>query len=176
MLGVHVDDGIHGGDDFFHQQISKLEQKYPFGSKKSQAFTFMGIDLQQNPDRSIELSQSKYVKNIRPINMSAERRAQENEPVTESERHALRGLIGSVQYAAVHTRPALASASSHLQSQISQATVSTLTAANRALHTAQKHSDVTIKINPIETDDLRLLHFLMPRSRSSPSQNRMQGW
>jgi hypothetical protein len=125
VLGIHVDDGIHGGDNYFHQQISKLEQKYPFGSKKSRTFTFTGIDLQQNTDNSIELSQSKYVKNINPITMTAERRADENAPVTEKERHLLRGLIGSLQYAAVHTRPDLASSLSFLQSDINKATVST---------------------------------------------------
>eukprot|EP00435_Cladocopium_sp_Y103_P021947 s3593_g5.t1 len=158
-LGVHVDDGIHGGDDYFHQQISKLESKYPFGSKKSRTFTFTGIDLHQNTDNSIELSQSKYVRNINPISMKAERRAQENEPVSEAERHQLRGLIGSLQYAAVHTRPDLSSSLSQLQSQINSATVSTLVSANKALHIAKKHSDVTIKINPISTEDLRFIAF-----------------
>jgi hypothetical protein len=89
-LGIHVDDGIHGGDHFFQQQIAKLESKYPFGSKKSRVFTFTGIDLKQNQDNSIELSQSKYVRNINPITIKPERRAQEEEPVTEEERHLLR--------------------------------------------------------------------------------------
>ena len=86
LLGIHVDDGIYGGDKFFQEQVSKLESKYPFGSKKSRVFTFTGIDLKQNPDNSIELSQSQYVKNINPICIKPERRAQENEPVTEEER------------------------------------------------------------------------------------------
>ena len=60
VLGIHVDDGIHGGNEYFHQQISKLEKKYPpFGSKKSKSFTFTGIELLQHPDNTIELSQSK---------------------------------------------------------------------------------------------------------------------
>ena len=96
VLGIHVDDGIYGGDQFFQNQISKLEEKYPFGSKKSQSFTFTGIDLHQNPDNSIELSQSQYIRNINPIVMKSDRRAQEDEPVTEEERHLLRGLIGSL--------------------------------------------------------------------------------
>ena len=107
VLGIHVDDGIHGGDQYFHQQISKLEAKYPFGAKKSKQFTFTGIDLQQHNDNSIELSQSKYIRNINPITLTPERRADENAMVTEPERHQLRGLIGSLQYAAVHTRPDL---------------------------------------------------------------------
>ena len=158
-MGIHVDDGIHGGNQYFQEQISKLEKKYPFGSKKSQKFTFTGIDMTQHADNSIELSQSTYVKNINPISIKPERRTQENEQVTEEERHLLRGLIGSLQYAAVHTRPDIASSLSFLQSQINQATVSTVIQANRALHTAKKHHDVTIKINSISPEDLRFMVF-----------------
>eukprot|EP00435_Cladocopium_sp_Y103_P021824 s3570_g5.t1 len=158
-LGVHVDDGIHGGDDYFHQQIAKLEAKYPFGSKKSRSFTFTGIDMQQFPDNSIQLSQTKYVNSIQPISLSSERRLQENAEVTEPERHMLRGLVGSLQYAAVHTRPDISSSLSHLQSQINKATVSTLLTANKVLHNAKKHSDVSIKIQPIAIEDVRFIAF-----------------
>ena len=158
-LGIHVDDGIYGGNEYFHSQISKLEKKYPFGSKKSHAFTFTGIELQQHPNKSIELSQSKYVNSIQPIVLKAERKCQEESKVTEEERHLLRGLVGSLQYAAVHTRPDLSSALSHLQSQINSATVSTLLTANKVLHTAKKHSDVTITIQPISKDDVRFIAF-----------------
>lgn len=158
-LGVHVDDGIYGGDDYFHQQIQKLEQKYPFGSKKSRSFTFTGIDMQQQPDNSIRLSQAKYVNNISPISIKPDRRQNEDEKVTEEERHQLRGLVGSLQYAAVHTRPDISSALSHLQSQINQAKVSTLITANKVLHSAKKHSDVCIQIQPIAIKDVRFIAF-----------------
>ena len=158
-LGVHVGDGIYGGNEFFHNQIRKLEEKYPFGSKKSQAFTFTGIDMRQNPDNSIQLSQTKYVNSIPPILLSADRKLQEETPVSEPERHLLRGLVGSLQYAAVHTRPDISSSLSHLQSQINKATVSTLITANKVLHSAKKHSDVSITIQPISISDVRFIAF-----------------
>ena len=174
ILGIHVDDGIHGGDEYFHKQIAKLESKYPFGAKKSKTFTFTGIDLQQHPDNSIELSQSKYIRNINPITLKPERRADEGAQVTEAERHQLRGLIGSLQYAAVHTRPDLSSSLSQLQSQINSANVSTLIAANKTLHIAKKYHDVTIKIKPIKPDELRFLAFSDASFASKASLNPMQ--
>ena len=174
-LGVHVDDGIHGGDDFFHQQIQKLEKKYPFGSKKSRSFKFTGIDMQQFPDNSIQLSQAKYVNSIQPISITPIRKTQEESTVTEEERHNLRGLVGSLQYAAVHTRPDLSSSLSLLQSQINSATVSTLLTANKVLHNAKKHSDVNIKIQPIPLKDVRFVAFSDASfaSKSKPeSQNK----
>ena len=61
ILGIHVDDGLCGGNEKFLEKIKALEEKYPFGAKKMGNFTFTGIDLHQHPDKSIVLSQSKYV-------------------------------------------------------------------------------------------------------------------
>jgi hypothetical protein len=61
IIGVHVDDGLCGGDEFFMKQLAKLEERYPFGSKKNQSFVFTGIEMNQNADYSIRLSQEKYV-------------------------------------------------------------------------------------------------------------------
>eukprot|EP00435_Cladocopium_sp_Y103_P020527 s275_g5.t1 len=108
ILGLHVDDGICGGSDYFAEKIATLEKKYPFGSKKLKRFTFTGIEMDQLPNGTITMTQSTYVKAINPIKITSERRQQPDEKVTEDERQALRGLIGSLQYAAVHTRPDLA--------------------------------------------------------------------
>jgi len=72
----------------------------------------------QHPKKPITLSQAEYVKKIQPIKVSLERRKHETENVTLEERPAFRGLIGSLQYASVHTRPDLASRLSHIQSSI----------------------------------------------------------
>ena len=65
ILGIHVDDGIGGGNQQFHDVINQLEKKYPFGAKKINSFTFTGIDLTQKEDHSIIMSQSTYVRKIK---------------------------------------------------------------------------------------------------------------
>ena len=82
-----------------------------------------------------------------------------DEPVNENERQSLRGLIGSLQYAAVNTRPDLCSRLGNLQSQINKAKISTLNDANKTLHEAKLHSDVTLKIQPISLNHLRFAAF-----------------
>jgi hypothetical protein len=109
VLGIHVDDGICGGNEKFQEVLQKLESKYPFGSNKVQSFTFTGIDLNQHGDGRITLSQSGYVRKISPIPIDVNRKSQPSLKVTEEERGLLRGLIGSLQYAATNTRPDLAS-------------------------------------------------------------------
>ena len=159
ILGVHVDDGLCGGDADFQAKIDALERKFAFGSKRVRSFTFTGIELAQKSDGSIVMSQSAYVRAIKAISLSPTRRAQLDELVTSEERHRLRGLIGSLQYAAVNTRPDLASRLSQLQSKVPRATVETLLEANRVLHEAKAHHDVELVLQPIRCEDLRFLAF-----------------
>ena len=87
---------------------------------------FTRLHVSQSADSSITVNQSQYVKDIHAISLSRERRCQPDQVVTEDERQALRALIGSLQYAAVNTRPDVCSRLGWLQSQISKAKVSTL--------------------------------------------------
>ena len=86
ILGVHVDDGLCGGNQYFHEMIKRLEAKFPFGSRKTQSFVFTGIEMHQQNDYSIVMSQEKYVSKINPIHIQPQRKIQENLPVTERER------------------------------------------------------------------------------------------
>ena len=115
--------------------------------------------MNQLPSGTITMKQTKYVNAIPPISMKTERKNQGEEPVTEEERQKLRALIGSLQYAAVHTRPDLSSRLSQLQPSINRATVNTISFANQTLHEAKKHSDTTIQIQAIPVDDFRFLAF-----------------
>ena len=159
VLGIHVDDGIGGGNELYQERIKLLEKKFPFGSHKTQAFTFTGIEVTQQGDNSIHLSQSAYVRKIKPIAIDVNRKTQINSTVTDKEKLALRGLIGSLQYASTNTRPDLASKLSFLQSAINSATVDTLLEGNRLLHEAKHHHDVAIVIKPIPTKDFRSMAF-----------------
>ena len=59
VIGVHVDDGICGGDEFFHQQLESLKKSLPFGAFKQRRFVFTGIQLEQHPDFSVSCSQAE---------------------------------------------------------------------------------------------------------------------
>ena len=56
IIGMHVDDGLCGGDEYFMEQLNKLEKTFSFGSKRSQNFVFTGIEMTQLPDSTIVLS------------------------------------------------------------------------------------------------------------------------
>ena len=159
IIGVHVDDGLCGGNKYFHEKLAQLEAIFPFGSKKTKSFTFTGIDLHQNANYSITMSQEKYISKIEPIHIESTRKHSFELPVNPDEKQALRALIGSLQYAAVNTRPDLSSRLSHLQSTINSATIQNLIDANRVLHEAKRHKDTTITIQSIPISKLRFLAF-----------------
>lgn len=159
LVGIHVDDGIGAGDAYFQQCIAKLEQKFPFGSKKEGCFMFTGIQITQRTDGSIELDQKKYIEDIPSIEIPRERRKFPEANVDEKERQALRGLIGSVQYGASNTRPDLSAKLSFLQAKITVAKVQDLLEANKLLHEAKAHKDTKITIKSIPLNDLRFVSF-----------------
>ncbi|CAE7362313.1 RE1 [Symbiodinium sp. CCMP2592] len=175
ILGVHVDDGVCGGDAYFHQKVEELQQVLPFGSRKHQNFVFTGIQLEQFPDHSIRASQSDYVHRIPSIDIGRLRRQDLDAPVNEDERTKLRGLIGSLQYAVTHTRPDVAARLGEVQCQTTTATVQTLLLANKVLREAQEHHQVSIVFRAIPVEQLTFVAFGDASFASSKNLNSHQG-
>ncbi|OLP77921.1 Copia protein [Symbiodinium microadriaticum] len=175
ILGVHVDDGVCGGDEHFLQKIESLQKILPFGSRKHQSFIFTGIQLEQLPDYSIRASQSEYVHRIPQIDIGRNRRQFPEAAVNEEERTKLRGLIGSVQYAVTHTRPDIAARLGELQCQTTTATVQTLLLANKVLREAQEHHQVCIFFQSIPVERLTFVAFGDASFASSKNLNSHQG-
>ena len=158
-IGVHVDDGLCCGDAQFEKALCELERKFPFGTKRERKSTFTGINIEQDTDGRIHLDQREYINNINPINVIRERRRGEDQKVTESERQELRGLIGSLQYAASNTRPDISSRLSHLQSKINCAVIKDLLDGNRLLSDAKRHNEVKITYESIPIHQISFLAY-----------------
>ena len=159
VLGIHVDDGIGGGDHVFNQTIAMLEKRFPFGSQRQGSFTFTGIHVQQSVSGDITISQQEYIQDIPPIDIPKDRRKSPESSVSNQELQELRGLIGSLQYAATNTRPDLACRLSLLQARITCATVNDLIQGNRLLHDAKRFSETSIRIQALEPEKVRFLSF-----------------
>ena len=104
IRGIHVDDG-----KLFQQKLQQLSEKFPFGSQQKSIFTFTGLRIDQQPDQSIWINQTQYINNIHPISIPRDRRMKPDDPVSEDERQSLRAVIGSLQHAAVNSRPGMCS-------------------------------------------------------------------
>ena len=159
VLGIHVDDGIGGGDSTFQAAIQALEKRYPFGSQRQGSFTFTGIQIKQDHNGDIVLNQQDYINDIEPIQIERDRRRMPEAKINHQELQQLRGLIGSLQYAATNTRPDISCRLSLLQAKVTCAAVADLIHGNRLLHDAKRFSDVNIKIQALAPKDLRFLSF-----------------
>ena len=159
ILGIHVDDGLGGGDTTFSQAIQKLEKRFPFGSQRTGNFTFTGIHIHQDHNGDISLDQQDYINDIPPIDIPRERRKTPEAKITNEELQKLRGLIGSLQYAATNTRPDLSCKLSLLQARVTCATVSDLLQGNRILNEAKRFSETAIRVQALPLQELRFLSF-----------------
>eukprot|EP00439_Symbiodinium_sp_Y106_P060639 s3883_g9.t1 len=175
ILGVLVDDGVCGGDEYFHQKVNELQKILPFGSRKHRNFVFTGIQLEQLHDFSIRASQSEYVHRVPSIDIGRLRRQQPEAPVNEDERTKLRGLIGSLQYAVTHTRPDVAARLGEVQCQTTTATIQNLLLANKVLREAQEHHQVSILFRAIPVEKLTFVAFGDASFASSKNLNSHQG-
>ena len=158
VLGIHVDDGIGGGDQYFHQVLEKLRGIYDFGAYNEGSFEFCGVRYQQWDDGSIEMDQIDYLRKIEPIEVPKHRRNNPNEDLNDREVQQLRRLCGSLQFAAVHTRPDLAAKTGHLQSMVTRGKVHHLLEANRVLMEGKKNS-LCLMVVPIPQHQVTFCSF-----------------
>ena len=175
ILGTHVDDGVGGGNHHYDVALEKLQQHLPFGSREYDRFRFTGLDIEQLPDYSIRISQRNYIEKIDPIDIPKLRRNQKEEEATPGEIHALRGLCGSLQYAAVHSRPDIATKVSGLQKSVPQAKVSDLLEANKVLREAKDFGHTTIMVRPIPIGEITFASFGDASFASSTQLKAQQG-
>ena len=173
-MGIHVDDGIGGGDAYFGKVIEQLRGIYSFGSCDEGEFVFTGIRFRQWDDGSIEMDQTTYLEKIMPIHVSRDRRHRLEDPLNASEVHELRRLNGSLQYAAVHTRPDIAAKVGLLQSMVTKGRVKHLLEANKVLHEAKSHA-VSLMVVPIPEKHVTFCTFSDASFASSKDNNSYQG-
>ena len=174
VLGIHVDDGIGGGDKYFSLVVQKLREIYSFGSYDEGEFIFTGIRFRQWDDGSVEMDQVEYVEKIQPIHIPRNRRTEPSEKLRPDEVSELRRLNGSLQYAAVHARPDICAKVGALQSAIPRAEVRHLIEANRVLHEAKSHH-MSLMIVPIEEANLTFCTFSDASFATSKDNNSYQG-
>lgn len=159
ILGIHVDDGIGGGGQRSEKALQQIQQVLPFGQREYRKFRFTGLDVEQLPNNSIRFGQEEYIHKIAPIDVPKERRKNRDLEATGHEIHELRALCGSLQYAAVHSRPDLAAKVSFLQKSICKAIVGTLLDGNQVLMEAKETADTSVLIRPIPLERITLASF-----------------
>ena len=84
-LGLHVDDGIGGGDSYFRDVIERLRRKYDFGAYNEGEFEICGVRYFQWDDGSIEMNKDSYIQRISPVEVPKFRRQEPQSSLTALE-------------------------------------------------------------------------------------------
>eukprot|EP00435_Cladocopium_sp_Y103_P067582 s130_g30.t1 len=159
ILGCHVDDGIGGGNQRYEEALTQLQKVLPFGSREYGKFRFTGLDIEQLPDYSIKVSQEEYIHKIPALEIPKQRRNERSSPATAVEVQSLRALCGSLQYAAVHSRPDIATKVAYIQKCIPKATVNDLLEANKVLKESKEFAHTSLFIRPLPFRELTFASF-----------------
>ena len=94
-----------GTDKFYYHVIEKLCAIFKIGVTNSRAFKYVGIDVIQNQDNSITISQNNFCNSINPTDIPRDRLANKEDPIRDNERTMLRGVIGQLNLLAGISRP-----------------------------------------------------------------------
>ena len=140
-----MDDGLRRGDEVFEKQMSKLEAKFPFESKKDTSVHIHWCSKAlAKASQCLKASMLARLSQFIYIYMSANRQTCLTDSVTSEEKRNLRALIGSLQYAASNTRPDLSSRLSCLQSEINRVSAQQLQDANCVLREGKRYKNTQI--------------------------------
>ena len=129
-----VDDIIWGGTGHFDQNvIQKFRNTFKIGSENTEFFIYLGLNIKQNTDYSIDIDQNNYINGIQPIPLTSERVKCSKEPLTDSERSQYRQLIGQLNWVTNMTRPEFSFETCYARTTVNSATVSDVIKLNKVL-------------------------------------------
>lgn len=134
IVGLHVDDFIHAGCDFFNiNTLYPILQSFQVGKNEKENFMYTGFHIKQSRD-AIILDQSRYTKStVEIIDMDPKRMKEKTSELTESERTDLRKMAGALNWIVRATRPDLAFEMIELSTKFKAGIVDDLVRVRKAL-------------------------------------------
>ena len=133
VVGLHVDDFIHCGTEFFNKEIlAKVLEAFQMGTSETNLFMYTGFMLNQD-DQGINLDQEKYVDGVKIPHIEAKRLSQLNEKMTPEELTLIRQMVGAINWTVRATRPDLAFEMMEASTKMQGGTVADLKAARKTL-------------------------------------------
>ena len=143
LISVHVDDFLNAGTDKFHCQLSELKKKIVFGTESESPMMFLGINISQQDDKTIQVHQEEYCKEIEFIDINKKDKGRSLSP---DEQYMYRKIVGQLNWLASQSRPDLSFDVCQLSTKLNQATVHDVIFANKTLKKANSQS-LLLKFN-----------------------------
>ena len=159
ILGVHVDDDIMAGSEFFmNDVIPRLRKRFNYGRWAMTEFMHTGRSVKQDlTDFSITVGQAEYSQSLQRIYLTADRRKEPHRPANSDEVSALRAGGGKVAWLVRNSRPDGAFKLARLMQRISQAKVQDVLDFNSLVGDMKRDAHLTIKFYSIPLQDLEVI-------------------
>ena len=107
IILLHVDDFVFAGNQKFQTNVIKpLLDKYVISKHEQSSFKYIGIDINQSKS-GIILDQKDYTQCVKTVDISASRKQQSQEPLSQEEHTQYLSLLGKLSWLSQITRPDL---------------------------------------------------------------------
>ena len=113
---------------------------FSVGTENVKIFKYLGLDIIQNNKYDISLSQTKFIDEIKKIEITGDRSKQKHLDLNEEELKSFRALNGQLLWASNQTRPNISFNLSELSSSVNHATVEHILRAHKVMKNAQVKS------------------------------------
>ena len=108
IIGLHVDDFLHAGDEQFEQDVvHDICNEFKVGKNEKGNFVYTGFSFFQEHN-GIRMDQNNYRENLTLETIDAKRAVQKSSELSDSETTSLRKMAGSLNWIVRGTRPDLA--------------------------------------------------------------------
>ena len=171
---LHVDDFLIGGNDYFHNLVSKhLVGKFTFGKIEMEKFKFTGLNIRQTSD-GIFVDQNEYIQSIKPIKI--DKFVDKSTKLSKEKFAQYRALTGQLNWAAENTRPDIAFDTRELATKNKEATYQDLHTANKVLKKAQLEKDVTLRYSKLgKFEHLKIVAYTDSSYRNCENKEKSVG-
>ena len=148
-LVSHGDDFVYGGTDQWQEKvIGTIKRKFKISAESEGSFKYLGLNVVQTTE-GISLDQSKYIEELKMIELHPDRLKEREEVLTKEERSQLKSLSGQMLWVTNQTRPDMAFETCVMSNTGKDPTVRKIVDANKAVRKIQNSNDVKVKFPPL---------------------------
>ena len=143
VMASHVDDLLYAYLPEGEGTVKKFLSKFDFGSTETDNFRYCGKQVARDPDGTITVDVRDSMRRVKGAMIDAGCRG--TEPLSQGELATLRSITGSLSWIGRQGRPDLGYRVSRLQSSVENATIATLTDANRCVAFSHRPTRMQMK-------------------------------
>ena len=146
-----------GTNDFEREVIQKVREEFKTSKEEKETFKYLGLNIRSFKNE-IQIHQDEYIKEVRPVDITRERKLELGNSLSSKETRQLRGIAGQLNWVSSQTRPDIAYSACETSVAVKNPTVRDLVQANK--HVKKLHAEsVCLRITKICLSSARIVCY-----------------